>query len=268
MLKNSGIRFAAAIGTLLGASAAFATPSIDSAVLHTRIFNDFPNSTLATTNLYPGVVEFFDGPVGPGAFANRHNFRLSDNGGISDAVFLNGDAFSFEADVALLGTGPVEGGLQVSPWFSQQVDGQFNIRLNDGEVAVFGGRLPFYSFTGNHGVLYQAGTTIHQKMIYIPNGLSAGSPATIEYIYTDSSGTYSSGALAFDQGNPAEDPPYGLYGILNDARVGGFVQVMNFDSGQHSAGIRFSNMRFVPDVPEPTTLALLGLAGVALLRRR
>jgi len=255
---------AALVGAALGVNA-WATPVIDSAVLHTRVFNDFPNSTLTTTNLYPALIEFFDGPVGPGAFANRHNFRLSDNGGISDAVFLNGDGFIFEADVMLTGTGPVEGGLQVSPWWSQQVDGQFNIRLNDGEVAVFGGRLPFYSFTANHGVLYQAGTTIHQKMIYKPNGLSQADPGTIEYLYTDASGTYSSGPLAFDEGNPAEDPPYGRWGILNDARVGGFVQIMNFDQGQHSAGARFTNMVFVP---EPAGLALLALAGLAVVRRR
>ena len=269
-MRNRNVWFAwLALGVLaLSAPSVQATPNIDSAVLHTRVFNDFPNSTLTTTNLYPALIEFFDGPVGPGAFANRHNFRLSDNAGISDAVFLNGDAFIFEADVTLLGTGPVEGGLQVSPWFSQQVDGQFNIRLNDGEVAVFGGRLPFYTFTGNHGVLYAAGTTIHQKMVYSPNGLSQASPATIEYIYTDGSGTYSSGPLAFDQGNPAEDPPYGQWGMLNDARVGGFVQVMNFDQGQHSAGVRFENMRFA--VPEPTTFVLFGLAIVGLMgiRRR
>jgi len=246
-----------------------ALPNIDSAQLHTRVFNDFPNSVLSTTNNYPALVEFFDGPVGPGTFANRHNFRLSDNGGVNDAIFLNGDGFVFEADVTLLGTGPVEGGLQISPWWSQQVDGVFNIRLNDGEVAAFGGRLPSYNFTTNDGVLYVAGSTIHQKMIYHPNGLSAGSPGTIEYIYTDSSGTYSSGPLGFDQGNPAENPPYGLWGILNDARLGGMVQVMNFDTGQHSAGARFENMRLFA-VPEPTTFVLFGLAIVGLtgIRRR
>jgi hypothetical protein len=255
----------AASCALLSAAVATATPSIDSAVLHTRVFNDFPNSTLTTTNLYPALIEFSDGPVGPGPFANRHNFRLSDNSGISDAVFLNGDAFTFEADVTIFGDGPTEGGLQVSPWWSQNVDGIFNMRIPDGEVAVFGGRLPFYNFTANHGVTYVAGTTVHQKFEYNPNGLSAGSPGTMTYTYTDGSGTYSSGPLNFDEGNPAEDPPYGLWGILNDARVGGGVQIMNFDAGTHSGGARFENMVFTP---EPTSLALLGLALLPALRRR
>ena len=50
------------------------------------------------------------------------------------------------------------------------------------------------------------------------------SPATIEYRLVYGGSFYSSGPLAFDEGNPAEDPPYGLWGILNDARVGGHVQ--------------------------------------------
>ena len=33
---------------------------------------------------------------------------------------------------------------------------------------------------------------------------------------------YSSGQLLFDEGNPAE--PYGTWGMLDDGRVGGFVQ--------------------------------------------
>lgn len=254
----------ACLGVLAGAvvSSALATPPINSAVLNTRVFNDFPNSTLTAVDLYPGVIEFFDGPVGPGTFANRHNFRLSENNSTA-ASFMNGDAFAFEADVTLLGTGPVEGGLEVSPWYSSNVGGQFNMRLNDGEVAVFGHRLPFYSFTANHGILYAAGTTVHQKMVYRPNGLSSASPATMEYIYTDASGTYSSGERAFDEGNPSE--PYGTWGILDFASVGGFVQVMNFDAGQHSAGVRFENMSFVP---APATMALLGLAGIVASRRR
>lgn len=249
----------------LGVASAMATPAIDSAILHTRIFNDAPGSALSTTNLYPSKISFTDDMTGlSGGFANRHNFRLSDNGGISDAVFLNGDGFSFSADVTLSGNTHSEGGLNVSPWYSQQVDGNFVvIPANGGEVVVFGGRLPFYSFTTAYGLHYSIGSTVRMGITYNPHSLTMADPGTIEYTYTDASGSYSSGVIPFDQGNPAEDPPYGLWGILNDARVGGYYQPQV--SGATAGTASFENISFVP---EPGSLALLGLAGLAALRRR
>lgn len=244
---------------------------IDSAIIKTRIFNDDPGSTLTTSNFYPAGVgikdEHVDGDGSGGEFANRHNFRLSGNGGISEYVFLNDTAFEFYADVTITGTANSEGGLNVAPWWSKDVDGQFMLNSASGEIAVFGGRLPFYSFTGNHGLTYTKGDTVRQGVIYDPNSLSEADPGTIEYIYSDDSGTYSSGRLAFDMGNPAEDPPYGLWGILNDARVGGYFQVViNANDPDNWGEINFGNMEFVP---EPSTiLLLLGSCALVLRNRR
>jgi len=242
---------------------------IDSAIVKTRIFNDDPDSIVSSTNLYPALIsikdEKLDGNESGGGFANRHNFHLSGNGGISDYVFLNDTAFAFYADVQLTGTANSEGGLNVSPWWSQDVDGQFMINATSGEVAVFGGRLPFYSFTGNHGVTYAKGSTIRQGVIYDPNSLTELDPGTIEYIYTDDTGTYSSGKLNFDMGNPDEDPPYGLFGILNDARVGGYFQPLIASGNPDNFGeVFFTKMEFIP---EPATLGVLLLGGLVLIRR-
>jgi hypothetical protein len=87
---------------------------------------------------------------------------------------------------------------------------------------------------------------------------------------TQGATTYSSGALAFDQGNPAEDPPYGLWGMLNDARVGGFFQVQLNALDPRSWGqIVFENMTYSP-IPEPSVLAFaaLGVLGAVLRMRR
>ena len=134
----------------------------------------------------------------------------------------------------------------MAPWWSQiGGDGLFNVRSTDGEVACFGGRLPFYSFTGAQGLVYVAGTTIHLEMIYKANGLSSAAPATIEYIAVYNSITYSSGALPFDECNTSEDPPHGLWGGLNNSAVGGHVKMFVFPGGEpHNATATWSDICF------------------------
>ena len=261
---------AAGLVSLLSAAAgsALASPTINGSVLNTRVFNNFPGSTLVTVNNYPTSISFDDSNLVGAGYANRHNFRLSDSGGAAEAVFLNEDTFSICSTVTISGPGRAEAGLQVSPWWSQEVDGQFMINGTTGEIACFGGRLPFYSFTGNYGLSYTVGTTITQMIEYSANGLSAVDPANIRYTYTDGSGTYQSPWLAFDQGNPAEDPPYGLWGMLNDARVGGYAQILGSDTGPQGNTVVFGDICYSPTVPEPTSLALLVLGGLLGLRRR
>ncbi len=250
-------------------AAALATPVIDSAVINDRVFNDDADSVFTAVNNYATYISLQDAELdgdGEGSeWANLHNFRLSSNGGISPAVFNNDDPFEFHADVTVSGTAVTEGGLSVSPWWSQDVDGRFHLRTSDGEIACFGGRLPFYSFTADQSLTYTPGTTVRLGVVYRPNGLSEADPATIEYLYNDGT-QYTSGPLAFDQGNPDEDPPYGLWGMLNDARVGGFGQMLiNTDDPDNWGQVEFGNMVFVP---EPASFGLLALAGLLLVRRR
>lgn len=208
----------------LAASTAGATPTPTSASLHTRIFNDDPFSTLVTVNAYPASI-IIDDTKFPGAtgFANRHAWRFS-NDGTNFIEFQNGDHFRFCADLTISGGGEAEAGLQISPWWSTLVDGTFNVRTTDGEIAVFGGRMPFYSFTGSHGISYVKGTTIRLEVIYDPNSNTMADPATIEYKVVYNAISYSSGTIAFDEGNPSENPPHGVWGILSPATVGGHVQ--------------------------------------------
>jgi hypothetical protein len=229
-----------------------ATPFPNSATINERIFNDCPTSVLTTTNNYPSLIAIQDEVLDCGGFANLHNWRFSEDGA-TDAVFSNGDAYSFCAVLTITGTGEGEAGLQVAPWWSQDVDGRFNVRTTDGEIACFGGRLPFFSFTATFGVTYTKGDAIFLRILYLPNELSETNPATIEYeLIYGSWGSLSSGPLPFDQGNPAEDPPYGLWGMLNDGRVGGYMQAF-LQAGNPDAGLRaewtqicFDNLDTVP----------------------
>jgi hypothetical protein len=265
-MKNKCI---VAVAAVIFVGSALASPDIDSAIVKTRIWNDIPGSTVTFGNFYPASLWIQDADLVPDGtppdWANRHNFRLSENGGISEAVFMNGDAFEFYSDVTISGTANSEGGLNLSPWWSQDVDGVFMLNTESGEVSCWGGRLPFYSFTVEHGINYVKGTTVRLGMAYSPNSLTEADPATIQYWYTDADDTtYSSPVLAFDMGNPAEDPPYGLWGMLNDARVGGYFLPKANDTPGNTGRIDFENMVYIP---EPAGLLLLGLVAAGLRRR-
>lgn len=215
-LRNVKLIFAALL--VLVAGAAFATPNPDGAIVMERVWNDCPASTLTVNNTYP--VEIFIQDVGLNCYgwANLHLWRLS-NGG-AELLFPNGSAFTISTTLTIGGTGQAEAGLQIAPWWSE-ADGRLNCRTTDGEIACFGGRLPFYSFTGTYGLHYVKGTPITLSMTYLPRQLNSAEPATVEYTVVYG-GTYSSGALPFDEGNPAE--PYGTWGMLDNAKVGGFFQ--------------------------------------------
>jgi hypothetical protein len=223
---------ALAVVTLTAGQAA-AVP--DAAIINERVFNDCPTSVLTTENTYPTLVAIQDDVLDCTGFANLHNWHFSDDGGMTEMVFDNSDGFRFSAELTISGTADGEAGLQLAPWWSHNVDGRFNVRTTDGEIACFGGRLPFYSFTASHGLNYVKGTMIYLEMKYLPNSLTELDPGTIEYMLTYDGTDYSSGELPFDEGNPGE--PYGTWGILDDARAGGHIQCF-LQAGNPDAGLR------------------------------
>ena len=214
------------------ATAAFATPLPNSAIFHTRVFDDCPISILSTTDLFPALVEINDQNQPPqpicAGFANLHTWRFSTDG-TNPIQFQNGDEFEYSCTLVLNGVG--EGGLSLAPWWSQDPDGLFNVRTTDGEVACFGGRLPFFTFTGAFGLVYVNNTPIQVGITYLPRGLSAAQPAQVIYSIRYNSINYTSGLLNFDQGNPAEDPPHGQWGALSPWYAGGHMKMFAFPAG-------------------------------------
>jgi hypothetical protein len=241
-MKNRYTMLAAFLLVAASATVAMATPVPNSAQIMIKVEDQSPTSTPTSTNNYPTGIRITDSGLSGCAFANRHAWLFSEDGGATRAQFANNSMFRYAADFNYSGPGDGEGGLMVSPWwdatFGPGHGGQFMCNARSGEVACFGGRLPFYSFTVNHGVTYVKGTTVRLEIIYQPHDLNAGNPGTIIYNYITNpwlpaQHTYSSGPLPFDQANPAEDPPHGLYGILNGAEVGGYTQ-MYLDCGNEA----------------------------------
>jgi hypothetical protein len=206
------------------------TPSANSAVMMPRVWNDCAASTLTLVNNYPALVSISDTDVECFGYTNLNVWALSEDG-ITPAVFENCSHYQFSCVFNGSGSqvgpgGAGEGGLRLSPWWSLQADGRFNVRIGgNGEIACFGGRLPFYSFTGAYGVAYTPGTDIWLSIIYAPHALTVADPATIEYKIYYQGNTYTSGFMPFDQGNPGEG--HGEYGALFPAQVGGYLQAPN-----------------------------------------
>ena len=229
------------------ATAAFATPLPNSAVLHLRVFNDCPISILTTNNLFPGLIEINDQnpPSQPqcAGFANLHTWRFSTDG-VNAIQFQNADAFEYSTTMVLNGVG--EGGLNMSPWFSPDADGLFNCRTTDGEIACFGGRMPFFSFTGAFGLIYVNNTPIQIGITYLPRGLSASSPGQIVYNIRYNSINYTSGLLNFDEGNVAEGVVHGNWGALTPWYAGGHVKMfINQPVGvPHGIDAKWNNIQY------------------------
>jgi hypothetical protein len=218
----------------MGAGVAHATPVINAAKDSTYVFHDCAVTILTTTNAYPGSLTFDETQMLCTGGANLHIWNLSDDGGLSSALFNNKDAFTLAATVQLNSKpGPVsavglEGGLRVCPWWDPVANGFFNMRNPDGEIACFGGVLPFFSFTAAFGIHYVNNTQARQTIIYDPHCNTKANPATIEYIL-DYNGHFDSGPLPFNNCTLGEEA-HGCYGIMDNARVGGRCQD-NFTTG-------------------------------------
>lgn len=237
----------------LTVSVASAAPAVNSAVINGRIFNDCAGSVLSTTDIYPASIFISDdADDGCGGFANLHNWRFSEDDA-NPALFANADLFRFSAELVIDGPGQCEAGLQISPWWSQNVEGRLNVRTTDGEIAMFGGVLPFFNFSATYGIFYQKGQTIRIEFNYTPNSNTELDPATLECKLTYGGNLYTSGVLPFSNFNAAEDPIYGSYGIMEMAQAGGHIQCLWFAGLNQEVNATWRNIEYHPDAkPTPT----------------
>jgi hypothetical protein len=252
-----------------------------------RLFADFPTSTLTINGVntpdtgMPGpelgsiagtstvhFVETF--PVGaPGNFANKHVAWLSTDNGATRAQTYVGQSWSlnFNVNMAVGSALPrKEAGIEVwqnRPGLGFNDEGQVLIASNDfgnpgsgrGEVAVFGGTMPFTGF----GDVYTLGTTAHVSFNYFAPGVVDPTKGAYRLIFTDAvTGVHDSGFKIW--GNE----PDGIVG-LTGAHIGLKDQNQRNPFIADSADVLYSNVSIVP---APAAMGLLGLAGLAGTRRR
>jgi len=230
------------------------TPSANSVVIAPRVWNDCPSSTLTTVNNYPSLVSIDDTDVDCVGWTNLHVWAFSEDG-ITPAIFENCSHYKFSCvfNGSGSGAGVGEGGLRLSPWWSLQADGRFMVRIGgNGEIACFGGRLPFFSFTSAYGVTYTPGTDIWMRIIYAPHALTVADPAAIMYSIYYNGVTYDSPNLAFDEGNTAEG--HGSFGETCPAQAGGFLQEPNGSGGAlFNFTAQWKNIEYMGPAATPTS---------------
>ena len=190
-----------------------------------RMWNDYPQATSAIANTYPSsVVWNLDVPFALTGWANKGVWQLSGDGGVSKLIFPNLCNYSFEADFTIRGSNVdhAEGGLEISPWWNDD-GGEFMANIG-GEITMFGGIAPFYTFSGNYGIAYALGSTIHEKVQYMAGVAEPDVvyPAVFTYSIIYNGTPYSSGPLVCGPANPL-DPPHGSYGQLEQTKLGGQV---------------------------------------------
>lgn len=247
-------RSVAAIATLAIAGAASgAVQDINSVQQANRIFDDFTTTTLTVTDNYAASYRieetgYVDESIG-GNFANKHGAFFSEDNGATRFDFDYGDSF-----LAKLTYVDNSSGINVEAGFLTDLFGfGFFGGLPNGEVAAFGGTLPFHSF----GTIYTPGDTIDLSMKYIAGTAEGFDPSRIKYgVQINGGGWAYSPAILFTNGEmgwPSAFTQYIGFGAQFNNPIGG------------SADVTFSNIMITP---APGAAAMMGLFGLVGIRRR
>jgi len=263
---------------LAAAGGAYAqVSSINSAFIDPRVFNDIPAATFTPVNAYPGSIQFTEANVSGSGFANRDVWYFSNNGGASAYQFQNNDYFNASMSVQLFGG---DAGLDLEAgWLFSNPSGSMGGDLQSlvtkaGVVVQFGGPsyYPFSPAAGGYppaaGSSPPGGVPNYtESQIYIlglncvldPN---TGNNAFQYWVNAGSGPVYalsSPGDSYFDLG-PGAGP--------NGSPLGGYFQIQqNPTDPQNTGSVIFDDIT-IRGVPEPSTLAFLGLGLVPLLLRR
>src|SRR5438874_5003699 len=288
MLKHFSIRAALAGGALGLLFAAAPLRAQLGLTIEPRVFNDFPTSTETMTidgggpiltpvptpagNIpvpgLPHTVQINDTNmvnVGGGGFANRDDVLISNNNGASPWSGNINQGFTISANITLSDGSNAprkEAGIRINAPVTG--DALFIVNSDAGEIVAFGGGAPFYNFRPAIEPAYIPGQTLFMQEQYVPNpaGTTGATPGTLQYWAQLLPGgpLLTSGPLPFSnlEGGPGGSGSYNI-GVYDQGTpvAGNAADFIN---------ARFENINAL--VPEPASLAVLSLGGLALVTRR
>jgi hypothetical protein len=248
-------RYSVLVGFLIAAGANAQVSSINSTIVQSRVFNDITNAVFTGVNNYPTTISLTEAGVSQASGnLNRDVWRFS-NDATTAYQFQPNDYFTVSMDLTLTGT-PISPRKEAGLLFSTGSNGdiQFIVNTDGHEVVQFGG-ISFYSFSANNLVHYNSGDKITLGMTYF---LDSNNKNALEF----SANGIDSPVFGPGAGNGALD-------IGTGSTLGGYFQIANDTANASNGGSAvFQNISIgIPEVPEPSVFALLGVGSLAMLFR-
>lgn len=254
MIKTRHVLSATLLVACAAGSASAQISAIDSLNVAPHWFADFfGRSDLTITNNGLAGIRFEDRNFTGSGFANRHHAALSIGG--TPFLFQPTDGFRFDVDVIIEGPGRTEAGIWhgTAPFYPNSANADVGQMLlipdNNGEIAAFGGRVPFFSNNQaeNAGMPRAARNQVfHLTFIY-------DTATPVRNYRMGVNGVFA----------PTKFEGIDTAGFLPDSYFGVYVQGPNGTLGD--IDVTFTNLQIVP---APASAALLGLGGLLAARRR
>ena len=268
---RGSLRIVLLLGSVLSVSTSWAGFQVNHVLEELFVTENVPGTTVVTNDdIANGSWSFSEtnmNGLSMGFDNNRHNFKFSEDG--STPLSLSNDlpwdvSFDIRLDATLssprkafnfvlFNSGTLSPDSQINLTTNRSPVGTTGLNDPPGESAMFAGQFNFLRLIGpadgapginpNPTVGYVTGTTINMYIKHAPSPDNGTTPATIEYVYTDSSGSYTN--VDSSTTAPADPTKLRNTGEFEDGYQMGFIVQGIAHSGTpvDSYGVTISNFQ-------------------------